>query len=544
MASLQARITKGKKYYSIVESFRDEQGKPRNRIIQYLGTTENIIEKLSSGKAFKSYSHGLLWELIKVAKEIDIVETVNRNIQNKKIKNGITAGASCLLSAFSRVFGDYSKRGWRSWKDRVSIETIMKKDFSNLDSDHFWQHMECIDDAEIEKIQIDIFKKAVTLHKCKPTTLLLDATNFFTYIDTGNQRCQIAQRGRNKQKRNDLRQVSSVLIVTKEELLPIYHSAYAGNINDVTMFKMEIEKILKVIRQILPTASLELIFDKGNLSKENLAMLDDSGYSYTTSVPRAWVKSILSKHCSEISKGQVVDCKEELWGKKRRFVIYKSKGLLTGQLRELRQGVQRVKKLTKEVNSQPEKRKLRVDKVKDYLANHKYAKQIMSIETLEDGTVKCTINRKKFKSLLRLQFGIVVLTTNTKAETVDVIKSYKAQYGVESAFSIMKNAVPFRPFYHWTDHKIKIHMLICLIAYILITMLNLKSKKTGCDYSVQKLIDKLESIRLVLSKSDTSTKFHYQLEKIEDDALKEVADNLGISGKNFRQKINGFSVYN
>ena len=44
------------------------------------------------------------------------------------------------------------------------------------------------------------------------TGLALDMTNFATFIDTGNEQAPIAQRGKAKQKRTDLRLVGLALV--------------------------------------------------------------------------------------------------------------------------------------------------------------------------------------------------------------------------------------------------------------------------------------------------------------------------------------------
>jgi transposase len=48
----------------------------------------------------------------------------------------------------------------------------------------------------------------------------LDYTNYYTYISSNNDKCDIAKRGRNKQKRHDLKQYPLALITTKESGLP------------------------------------------------------------------------------------------------------------------------------------------------------------------------------------------------------------------------------------------------------------------------------------------------------------------------------------
>lgn len=48
------------------------------------------------------------------------------------------------------------------------------------------------------------------------SSVALDMTNFATFIDTGNGKAPIAQRGKAKQKRSDLRLVGLGLVVTRD----------------------------------------------------------------------------------------------------------------------------------------------------------------------------------------------------------------------------------------------------------------------------------------------------------------------------------------
>ena len=47
------------------------------------------------------------------------------------------------------------------------------------------------------------------------SSVALDMTNFATFIDTGNEKAPVAQRGKAKQKRSDLRIVGLGLVVTR-----------------------------------------------------------------------------------------------------------------------------------------------------------------------------------------------------------------------------------------------------------------------------------------------------------------------------------------
>jgi hypothetical protein len=59
--------------------------------------------------------------------------------------------------------------------------------------------------------------------------LVLDMTNFATYIDTANTRAPIAQRGHAKQKRTDPRLVGLGLIVSTDHAIPLLSHTYDGS---------------------------------------------------------------------------------------------------------------------------------------------------------------------------------------------------------------------------------------------------------------------------------------------------------------------------
>ncbi len=61
------------------------------------------------------------------------------------------------------------------------------------------------------------------------SSVALDMTNFATFIATGNEKAPIAQRGKAKQKRADLRLVGLGLVVTRDGGIPLTWHAYPGD---------------------------------------------------------------------------------------------------------------------------------------------------------------------------------------------------------------------------------------------------------------------------------------------------------------------------
>ena len=156
MAFLAYRISRGKKYWSIVESRRINK-KPRSVIIQYLGTADTLFNALNNKNisCVKSYSHGDTQALLDVAEKLDIVSIINKYIPDsdngkKPIRDNLTVGGSLLLSAINRSCHPTSKEGWREWAKKTSLDYSIKKTFKELDSRHFWEQMDFlpVKDAE------------------------------------------------------------------------------------------------------------------------------------------------------------------------------------------------------------------------------------------------------------------------------------------------------------------------------------------------------------------------------------------------------------
>ena len=79
---------------------------------------------------------------------------------------------------------------------------------------------------------------------------LLNATVRFTYIASTNEHCSLAQRGKYKQKRMDLRQLGLLLLVSRRDHLPLLHEIYQGNLQDRTVFKEHFQEMVHRFKAI------------------------------------------------------------------------------------------------------------------------------------------------------------------------------------------------------------------------------------------------------------------------------------------------------
>ena len=89
-------------------------------------------------------------------------------------------------------------------------------------SQRFWDHMDRLDPPTTCAIWKDIITDVMAREAMSLDAVCDDGTNFSTFIDTFHGRCDIAKRGKNKQGRANLRQVSYALFCHADSQVPLY----------------------------------------------------------------------------------------------------------------------------------------------------------------------------------------------------------------------------------------------------------------------------------------------------------------------------------
>ena len=576
MATIQSKTTKGYKYWYIVES-RRVNGKPRPIVLAYLGKAEDLLKRLQGNLSYKlkSYSHGGVSALIDVAARLDIVSILNRYVKSsrhyvaeKPVRNNLTVGITFILGAIGRVCMPTSKMGWWNWAKTTSAEYLLRCSLSKVDSQHFWDLMDSFPEGSIYPAEQEILNRLLEVYKIKTDTLFYDTTNFFTYIDTTNDHCDIAQRGKNKQKRNDLRQVGLAMVVSKEDYIPLFHHSYQGNLQDGTVFREVIEKIKDRMQSLeLNQDTHTLVFDRGNNSKKNLAIVKSLEFYYVGALTPYHHKEIIDRATQEMStitinneSLAVYREKSMIWEDEKTILVFISDRLKAGQIRGVYQSLVKKEKSLKEpqqelVNPKGKKRSREaLEKKIKTIASGQYLKDILKWKLIVAGDGKFVLDYQidhKQLQCVEEKLGFRIIMTNRHEWTSqEIITAYYGQSKIEHAFRNMKNPyhLSLKPQYHWTDQKIKVHYFICVIGYMLTSIIWREARlKTGYTGSLDNLLDMLNNIRLGTmleeSKKTGKPKATYMLEEMTE-AEKSIMIALGIeNAHNERPKIKDVGVY-
>ncbi len=381
-------------------------------------------------------------------------------------------------------------------------------------------------------------------------------------------RSTIAKRGKNKQKRNDLRQVGLAVVVSKADMIPLFHLSYDGNIVDTVVFRKVIEKLVKRLEELgLDKGGHTIVFDRGSNSKKNLAILKNLGLNYVGALTPYHHKKLIEEAKEGFRKinvsGSVLKfyrAKKLIWGEQRTVVIFISSKLKAGRIRGIYQSLEKIEqsleKLKASLASPRAKKRDRATleaKIQGIIKGQ-YVGNIIdwSLEEVSDGKFKLDylINYQMLEKIEQ-DLGFRIIMTNRHSwDTGSIIEAYHGQSRIESAFKNLKNPyhLTIKPQFHWTDDKVRVHMFICVLGYLLATIVWRKVRLlTTFSGTLDTLLDTLNNIRLatVLQESKTPgpVKAIYKLEEMSD-MENQIMEALNIKDlHNKRPKIKGVGVY-
>jgi len=517
MASLQKKRNKGHDYWYIVESKRIN-GKPTPVVIQYLGTIENILNHFQkspedSQGEFKSYAHGAVTALLKMANKIELLKIMNQHLTHQ-IRDGLKREESLLLAAIHRVVSPGSKRGFAAWAQTTTLPSLLKFDWKAITSQHFWDQMDGITEQQLMACEDAITRHIFGIYNFKVEKLILDYTNYHSYIATPNQKSTLAKRGHNKQKRYDLRQYSLAVVTTKDVLFPMCSHVYEGNINDQTEFPLYLD-LLKARVPGFDVKTATLVYDGGSNNKANLAKLKGMGLHYICVLSLSSCKELYdiafeSYEPIKVQEREVLcyRLQREIWGQDRECLVIYSPKLFEGQMRELENDLlknqARLAALVETIKSEKSRIKkdresIKVRALKEIKGHHQC--ELFDIKIEGDTVVtdlSWRINTDKKNEIIDKYFGKKLLISDHQDwSTQEILLTYSNQYLIERIFRDTKNPHHFsiRPQYHWTDLKTRVHIFCCLLGLVLTALLRKEMEDNGIVIENGALIDELTKIR-------------------------------------------------
>lgn len=525
MSSLVAKRKGNKLYYYLVESARVE-GKPRIVHQRYLGTAERLAALVENGAAPIPSSAasrqvglaGALWVAAQRSGVFDLLASLW-----KQPRSGPSTAHYLLLAAIHRICEPGPKTDVAEWYRHSILYPAWHFPPERFSSQAFWDCFDAMELAQphqsfdpnddLDRAQLRLLSLWNSRQMVSSRLLCYDATNFYTFIASTNERSTLAQRGHNKQGRHNLRQVGLSFILDGLHGLSLGHHVYPGNVSDSGEFDVSLSRILQLLDGAqMARHSVTIVFDKGSAALPNTLALDQAGLGWVSALP--WNQAPVELRDLPIEQlsalpdhpgVQAIARRSLVHGKERLCVVKYSASFMAEQIHSLSTSLAKVTQAL---------RRLAIDAAKaDYRGSEaqikkkisrwlepQYLKEIVryQITAANQGwRLQFDIDSAAFNELMTRRLGRTVLITNRLDWTAEqVVAAYRGQEAIEQVFRGLKdgNWLNWGPMYHWTDSKIRIHAFYCMLGISLLHYLLAEARKVVPQLSLEVLQDELRKI--------------------------------------------------
>jgi len=528
MASLYPKKSGGRTYWYLREMARVD-GKPKMVSERYLGTAADIAAAVEGAQAAampertRHLAFGDVAAAWGMLEDLGVAGIIDQAAGPRPAGQPLSTGTYLALAVLNRLAAPCSKAAFADWWKTTAADRFTKIPASALDHRRFWDAMHAITLEQLEQASEKIAARIVQASGVDVSSVALDMTNFATFIATGNGRAPIAQRGKAKQKRSDLRLVGLGLVVTRDGGIPLTWHAYPGDKPDVTQFpdmidqlKGRYEAVCAAAGLALEAADMTVVFDAGQNSEANFGHFAGTGLHYIGSVPASDCPDLIALPASDrvlVDKDRfggltAYDTRHVVYGAGRRAILTHSPELHDAQA-------------TGFTGTTLAKAGKKLDELAATLARGKTRrprdKVAAGIETI---TAKPWVRRVIRRELtgdqprdLRLAWRIdqdarqaleneifgkhVLITSHEDWAAAEVIAGYRSQSEAEFGFRQLKDrhVVSFSPMHHWTEHNIRVHVFTCVLALQIAHLMRYRARQHGLRLSVRDLLSQLAGIQ-------------------------------------------------
>ena len=520
MASLVGKRRGGRTYYYLVESAR-VAGKPRIVAQQYLGSGEELAARLSqAGPGEPARTHhrafGDLAAAWQVLQRLQVARVIDEQVGPRRADAAASVGTYLALATLNRVVAPRSKLAFAGWWQTTAGDRLVKLPAAALDHRRFWDAMDALPVKALRAAERAIAARMVEVFDLDLAGLVLDMTNFATFVDSANQRNPIAARGHAKQKRFDLRLVGVGLVVTADGGVPVLHHAYQGNRPDVTQFSAVIEELVARFGALArATDALTVVYDAGCDSADGQADIEASLLHFVGSLRPSDHPDLLAIPARRF---QVVDPERfpgltaveahtHALGADRRVILTHSDTFHLRQARGFEQTLAKARRRLATLQARLARGRTRrpraaVEHEIAEILRPRWLSRVISWQLDGDSPASLRLHWRTDpaakRQLATEVFGKRILFTDRQDWPLDqVVAAYRSQADVEAGFRQLKDpkVVSFSPMFHWTDQKIRVHVFYCVLALAVAHLLRRQATQAGLQLSVRELLAALAGIQ-------------------------------------------------
>ncbi len=525
-----------RRYVQIAESYRDAEGKVKQRTIASLGRLEHIepqveaivrgLRRLGTKKELPDSTAvagatagvapepslqfeparalGDVWALSALWKAFGF-DRLGDVFRARSTRRRIDVERLVRVMVFNRLCDPESKLGVLRWLETVSLPQV---DGAAIRHQHLLRAM----DALIEHHDaVDEFVASALLP-------LIDTELSAVFYDLTTIRCEGLSeqegeiRRHGKSKDGGIRRQFVLGVVQTAEGIPIHHEVHEGNVAEVTTLKGTLERVMTrfPIRRVIAIA------DRGLMSADNLAELSQltspSGQAleYVLAVPGRrygeFVDLIGPLHRKRFKDAESEVVGELKWNGQRLIVAHDPERAAS-QTAERNKTIKELESKAAEwvgkLDGQDSGEKRgRGRPLSDGGVRAKFYHAVLEARLgnilrvdLNSELFSYTIDTKARKLAELMDGKLLVVSNVADLSAADIIERYKSLADIERGFRVLKNEIEIGPVHHRLPDRIRAHAMICFIALIVHRLMRRKLRAVEAEHSPERALQTLGRIQ-------------------------------------------------
>jgi transposase len=517
VGSIISKRKGGRDYFYWVRSARVE-GKPRIVEQVYLGTADALREARERQEPALTRRRKagplVLW---REAERLGLRELIDAQVATGGLAHSV--GTYLQLIVTNRAHEPCAKLRLGEWYERTALRSRLAIPGRDLDHRRVWDAMDQLPEAAIEEVEQRLCRRLVEAGELSAEELLVfDPTNLYTFIASDNERNRIARRGHNKQRRHDLRQVGLALLTTRRFQLPLLHHTYAGDRPDAPTTRELAERLRRRFEAVLERSSrVTLVYDRGSHSDELLTLFEPGEFHFVCGLQANRYRSRLEVPERELSEppglpGYKARRSEvTIAGRRYTLVCVRSESFAARQARGFRQTLAKAERQLEELarvleGGRGRRTKRQLEQIVADILKPRHLRRVLSAEvsgSQERPALSWELDEAALAHLEERVFGrSLLLTDRSDWSDSEIVCAYHALNRNERAIRRAKDPdyLAARPIYHWTDHKIRVHLFCCVLALLLTHTIWKRAAEAGISASPERLLEalaELDQIELV-----------------------------------------------
>jgi len=515
-------------YWALVESYRTEKG-PRQRVIGYLG---GLPEKPRRRVKWSADGKRVENPLSLFPEAEEPAEWVEIDANKVRLENARGFGGPWLGMQLVKMLGldDFlatsMSRGKESvpW-DLTSLILILCRLLNPSSELHIAEHFyrstafpeildvspEQVDDCRLyrgldrllekkEELQVFLKERLGTLFKLEYDILFYDITS--TYFEGMMAGCPIAKRGYSRDSRSDCKQVVIALVVSRCGM-PLGYEVFDGNKADST----SVEEMVGLIEKRYGRSDRIWVMDRGMVSEKNLEFMRLEGRRYIVGTP----KNQLSRHEAALLREDWTYVREGVEVKLEAsdipgetFILCRSRDRLKKEEAMRGRFSKRMEDGLAKLAARCGKFKCAPAKISESLGrlrgkNSRASRFYYAKVHDENGRARLEwrLDAEKEQRASPLD-GCYILRSNISDwKPEELWEAYIHLTEAEAAFRIHKSDLELRPVWHQKEDRVRAHILVCFLAYVLWKTLARLCKHAGLGDEPRRVLEDLSKIELV-----------------------------------------------